>query len=96
MAALWHCQVIEGQIEPVFDAVAERWDFDALKRRVILNQRRRLLVADALQLGRHAPWDFQPHADASRLYVRNGGDILGDVERSARLPRFEDQAPGAD
>ena len=25
MAALWHCQVIEGQIEPVFEAVAERW-----------------------------------------------------------------------
>ena len=26
MAALWHCQVIEGQIEPVFEAVGERWD----------------------------------------------------------------------
>ena len=79
---------------PLADEVAARWDFEALKRRVILSQRRRLLVADALQLGRHAPWDFQPHADASRLYVRNTGDILGDVERSARLPRFEDRVPG--
>jgi len=81
---------------PLAEAAAERWDFDALKKCVILSQRRRLLVADALQLGRHAPWDFQPLADASRLYIRNGGDILGDVERSARLPRFEEQAPGAD
>jgi choline-sulfatase len=35
--------------------------------------------------GRHTSWDFQPHADASRQYVRNHLD-LNEVEASRRFP----------
>jgi choline-sulfatase len=48
----------------------ERWDLAGIERRVLQSQRDRRLVAPALAVGAHAPWDFQPHTDASRQYVR--------------------------
>ncbi len=66
--------------------VLAHWDFPALKRRVILNQRRRRFVFQAQLLGRTTPWDYQPIFDASRQYARNRAEILGDLERQARLP----------
>jgi choline-sulfatase len=64
-----------------------RWDLQALRAAVIESQRRRRLVYEALRLGRHTPWDFQPVRDASRLYVRNDQQ-LGDLEAIARFPAF--------
>lgn len=64
---------------------AGRWDFDALSAAVIASQRRRHLVYAALRTGRYTPWDFQPHREASRLYVRNDQE-LGDFEAIARFP----------
>ncbi len=72
--------------------VAERWDFAALRRRVVLNQRRRRLTFAALGQGRHTPWDFQPATDAAKQYARNLGVVLGDLERRARLP-YSDEPP---
>ena len=68
------------------EEVADRWDFSDLKRKVILNQRRRRFVFEAQKEGEATPWDFQPLFDASRQYARNNADILGDSERDARLP----------
>ncbi len=65
--------------------VNERWEPRALRRRVIASQRRRRLLAAALMTGRHTPWDFQPHRDASKQYMRNHLD-LNELERSARFP----------
>jgi choline-sulfatase len=48
----------------------ERWDLAGIERRVLRSQRDRRLVAPALATGAHTPWDFQPHTDASRQYVR--------------------------
>jgi len=31
-------------------------------------------------------WDFQPFVDTRHTYVRNGGDILDDLEAIARFP----------
>jgi choline-sulfatase len=73
--------------------VAARWDFAALRRRVVLNQRRRRLAFAALGQGRHTPWDFQPATDASKQYARNLGVILGDLERRARLPYADEPSP---
>jgi choline-sulfatase len=70
------------------DETARRWDIPALQDAVIASQRRRHLVYDALRQGRYTPWDFQPHRDASRLYVRNDQD-LGDLEAMARFPPFQ-------
>jgi choline-sulfatase len=76
-----------GDLAAAFAAeAAARWDFPSLKRRVILNQRRRRFVFAAQSRGETASWDFQPCFDASRLYARNRADILGDLEREARLP----------
>jgi choline-sulfatase len=47
-----------------------RWDLAQLRERVLESQRRRRIVAEALSHGAHTPWDFQPHFDASRRYVR--------------------------
>ena len=73
--------------------VRARWDFAMLKEHVLIGQRRRRAVFDALKRGRHAPWDFEPRSDPSRLYARNVSDILGDLERRARLPRAEEPPP---
>jgi choline-sulfatase len=48
----------------------QRWDFDRLKREIVLSQRRRRLVYKALTTGRVTPWDYQPWQDASQLYYR--------------------------
>ena len=72
---------------------AARWDMAALKERVLLNQRRRRLVFDALLRGQQAPWDFQPPGDGAQRYARNTAGILGDLERRARLPHTDVPAP---
>ncbi len=78
----------QEQREAAFaEEVAERWDFAALRRRVVTSQRRRRLVFEALRRGRPAPWDYEPRQDAARLYARNVTEALGDLERRARLPR---------
>ncbi len=65
---------------------AARWDFAALKARVILSQRRRRLVFESLSEGDHAPWDFEPKSNAAQAYVRNRGVVLDDLESRARIP----------
>jgi choline-sulfatase len=65
-------------------AVLERWDLAGLKERVLASQRARRLVARGLSRGAHTPWDFQPHVDASRQYVRNRADLY-ELQRRARL-----------
>ncbi len=67
-------------------AVAQSWDLGRLHEEVLSSQRQRHLVAHALTLGRTTPWDHQPHADASREYVRNTLS-LDELEASARFPR---------
>jgi len=66
--------------------VAARWDLEDLDRAVRESQRRRHAVVSALSLGTQAPWDFQPHYDASRAYIRNHMD-LDELEARARYPR---------
>ena len=65
-----------------------RWDLPRLHEAVVASQRRRHLVAAAMKLGAHQSWDFQPHRDASRDYVRNHLD-LDDIEAAAPFPRLE-------
>jgi choline-sulfatase len=71
-------------IEAFRREVAERWDLDDLRRRLLASQARRHLVARALRVGRYEPWDFQPRVDAAAQYVRNR-DNLYDLQRRARL-----------
>jgi choline-sulfatase len=66
------------------DAVAARWDAEALERRVLESQRERHLVARALATGRRTSWDYQPQVDAATQYVRSGADVY-ELQRRARL-----------
>src|SRR5271156_1662496 len=66
--------------------VAKRWDLAALDADVRLSQRRRRMVAAALNEGTIRAWDFQPFRDAAREYIRNSMD-LDDLEAMARFPR---------
>lgn len=85
-------------VEAFSAKVEALWDLDDLKQAVIRDQRRRRFTFEALSEGRHTAWDFQPHRDAAKLYARNLGVILGDLERKARLPYSEEpehDGPGA-
>jgi len=74
----------------LFDAfLAEaraKWDIPTLHQQVLASQRRRRLVADALNRGTRKSWDHQPQVDASAQYMRNHID-LDDLERKARYPQ---------
>ena len=65
-------------------AAAERWDLAELRERVLRSQRERRLVARGLGRGARTGWDFQPHVDASRQYVRTRSDLY-ELQRRARL-----------
>jgi len=81
------------EVRRAFNAeIMERWDPQALRQSVIQSQRRRRLVASSLMTGQRTPWDFQPHRDASRQYVRSHMK-LDDLERRARFPTPETPDP---
>jgi choline-sulfatase len=65
---------------------ATRWNSADVREQVVLSQRRRVLVQEALLEGRLQSWDYEPRADASRQYNRNYGGELYDTDRRARLP----------
>jgi len=65
--------------------VARRWDLSALRAQVVVSQRQRRFVGDALRQGRFAAWDYQPFTDASGQYMRNHLK-LDDLERRMRFP----------
>lgn len=57
----------DQKVKEVFDAfeaeARERWDFDEITKRVILSQRQRKVVWDALKIGKFTSWDFNPDDD---------------------------------
>lgn len=63
----------------------DHWDSDQAHRKVIADQRRRRLLDRSRRKGEFQPWDFQPHRDASQIYMRNHLD-LNQVEECARFP----------
>lgn len=70
-----------------------RWNLAAIRSAVLASQQRRLFVYRALTTGTYASWDFQPHEEASRAYVRNIGVTEDELKARARLPRAEAVPP---
>ncbi|KAK8095174.1 Choline-sulfatase [Apiospora kogelbergensis] len=64
-----------------------RWDFDTIAQDVLLSQRKRRVVWDALNKGHFESWDFNPasHEGGSAKYIRSFLP-LDDLERKARYP----------
>jgi choline-sulfatase len=68
-----------------YDELMAKWDVAALRETVIASQKRRRMINQAHQIGRHTAWDFQPFDDATQKYMRNHLD-LNVLEKSARYP----------
>ncbi|KAI1739143.1 choline-sulfatase [Xylaria scruposa] len=62
-----------------------RWDFEAITESVLLSQRTRRLVWDALKVGKFDPWDYNPNDNGTNKYIRSFLP-LDDLERRARFP----------
>ena len=65
---------------------ADYWDSDALRERVIKDQKRRRSVHAALRIGRYQGWDFNPARDASKEYTRSHMDLTR-FDITSRFPR---------
>lgn len=63
-----------------------RWDLAALERDITASQRARLFLNRSLGRGGAPDWDYQPHQDASRRFIRNH-QTLDEQEALARYPR---------
>ncbi|KAI0096902.1 choline sulfatase [Nemania sp. FL0031] len=69
-----------------FEAEAKtRWDFEAITQSVLMSQRTRRLVWDALKVGKFDPWDYNPIDNGTNKYIRSFLP-LDDLERRARYP----------
>jgi choline-sulfatase len=75
-----------------FNDMMARWNPDEIHRKVIESQRRRRFLDRALRQGQFKPWDFQPHQNASRQYMRNHLD-LNVLEKTSRYPSPEIPPP---
>ena len=64
-----------------------RWDSEAIRQNVIMTQKQRRAVYNAMNSGRMTSWDFEPPRDASNEYVRNH-KLWTAVADDRRLPRF--------
>ncbi|KAJ2973594.1 hypothetical protein NQ176_g6520 [Zarea fungicola] len=62
-----------------------RWNFEEITEKVILSQRSRRLVWDALKIGTFTSWDHDPVDDGRQKYIRSTIP-LDDLERKARFP----------
>lgn len=51
-------------------AIAERYDFEALRTEIVASQTRRAVVTDALLKGTVRSWAYQPFTDAAQQYYR--------------------------
>ena len=61
-------------LNAMFAEMQNRWDEDDLDQRIRASQRKRIFVQDAMKHGRFPSWDFGPHYDPAKVYVRGGND----------------------
>ena len=61
-------------LNAMFAEMQNRWDEDDLDQRIRASQRKRIFVQDAMKHGRFPSWDFAPHYDPAKVYVRGGTD----------------------
>lgn len=80
-------------LEEMVAAAEDIWDVPALKSRIIHDQNRRRLIDRSHKLGTPPSWDYQPHTDASRQYVR-AGKWTTEVEARAHLPLSSKRSGG--
>ncbi|OPZ13843.1 MAG: Choline-sulfatase [candidate division BRC1 bacterium ADurb.BinA364] len=70
-------------------AALNGWDGEAMRRRILADQQRRLFLYSAQLQGGAPAWDYQPYVDASRQYVREGFSTQ-ETKRRERWPHVPD------
>ena len=75
-----------GMLDRFRQEAADYWDSDAVRERVIKDQKRRRSVHAALRIGRYQGWDFNPARDASEEYTRSHMDLTR-FDITSRFPR---------
>ena len=84
-------QSIETELR---DAAQQQWDLTRLHADVLASQRRRRWIQQQRLAAGHAGWDYQPHVDASRRFVRSGGQSSPTMVKGlARFPYVEPKPP---
>jgi len=73
-------------------AVLAEWDLQRYRDEVQASQQRRLFLQRVLMSGQTSPWDFQPHRDARKQYVRGGAKTTL-VKGRARFPYVDPVPP---
>ena len=62
------------EMHEMFSEMQDRWDEDNLDKRIRASQRKRIFVQNAMKHGLFPSWDFGPHYDPAKVYVRGGND----------------------
>jgi choline-sulfatase len=62
------------EMDKMFAEMQVRWDEDDLDQRIRASQRKRIFVQSAMKQGRFPSWDYAPHYDPAKVYVRGGND----------------------
>jgi choline-sulfatase len=75
---------VRAQLQAEVDA---RWNVEQLNTDVLRSQRRRRWIQDRFSSGDYPAWDYQPFSDASKLFVRGGGQSSPTMVKGlARFP----------
>lgn len=74
--------------------IDHRWNYERLEEDILISQKRRLFVQQALLKGQWTGWDHQPFVDATRAYVRGAVDPNTTATKARRrLPFVAEIAP---
>ncbi|KAF1808491.1 choline-sulfatase [Eremomyces bilateralis CBS 781.70] len=72
------------------EEVRSRWDLPKVHQRVLLKQRERRLIWNALRKGKFQSWDFEGEGGGQQQYIRSNIP-LDDLELRARYPPVDDK-----
>ena len=76
----------DAQMQSFKAQAARHWDVDAVREKVIADQRRRRAVHAALRIGRYHGWDYNPAPDPAEQYTRSHHDLT-DFDIASRYPK---------
>ena len=67
------------------DEISSRYNQDALRLKILESQRRRRFIKGVMHEQKIA-WDYSPHRDAKREYIRNNMPVY-QLEKRGRFPQ---------
>jgi choline-sulfatase len=77
----------QPQVDHCRAYIAENWDFDAIARRIISDQKKRNFIQKTHYIGKVVSWDYQPFFDATNQYYRSHMTWLEAEKKNMLKPR---------